>query len=510
MPAALGTTFPSPREAASPKTTSPSPAEDTVAPYERRRPEATTLYQVVQDHLDTFFAQVEQETGTGLPQFVKDEFEAFLECGILAHGFLRLRCGDCAHEKLVAFSCKRRGFCPACGARRMAETAAHLVEQVIPHVPVRQWVVSFPIPLRHLFATQPQLLSPVLQVIHRALSTFVIHQAGLTHAQAQTGGVTLIQRFGSAANLNIHLHGLMLDGVYRVTDSGPVFQPIPAPTTDQLQTVLTRIITRLLKALTRHGALMADDTEMPYLTDPDAEPALAPLHAAACTYRIALGPRRGQKVLTWKDPALRLASQEAPNPKGCVSAQGFSLHADTWCGPQQRQKLEQLCRYITRPALGHKRLRRTPAGDVVLQLKTPYRDGTTHLVMTPLEFLERLAALVPRPRLHLLRFHGVLAPNAALRAQIVPGEIDDHAPNTAGGESDGSSASTRARMSWAQLLKRVFAIDLTACPQCGGTLTILAAIDDPAVTIKILTHLGLPSRAPPRAPARLDDLLQTA
>ncbi|MEX2493498.1 MAG: transposase zinc-binding domain-containing protein [Nitrospirales bacterium] len=200
-----------------------------------------------------------------------------MECGILAHGFLRLRCGDCTHEKLVAFSCKRRGFCPACGARRMAETAAHLVEQVMPQVPVRQWVVSFPIPLRHLFATQPQLLSPVLQVIHRALSTFMIHQAGLTHAQAQTGAVTLIQRFGSAANLNIHLHYLFLDGVYQLTDGTPVFQPISAPTTEQLQTVLTRIITRLLKMLTCKGALTEEDTEIPYLTDPDADPALAPL-----------------------------------------------------------------------------------------------------------------------------------------------------------------------------------------------------------------------------------------
>ena len=143
------------------------PDLDDAPAHKRGRPEETTLYQVVQDHIETFLAQVEQETGTGLPQFVKTEFEAFLECGILAHGFLRLRCGDCAHEKLVAFSCKRRGFCPACGPRRMAETAPHLVEQVIPRVLVRQWVVSFPIPLRHLFAAQPQLLSPVLQVIHR-------------------------------------------------------------------------------------------------------------------------------------------------------------------------------------------------------------------------------------------------------------------------------------------------------------------------------------------------------
>ncbi len=92
-----------------------------------------------------------------------------------------------------------------------------------------------------------------------------------------------------------------------------------------------------------------------------------------------------------------------------MSAQGFSLHADTWCGPHQRPKLEQLCRYLTRPALGHKRLRRTPASEIVVQLKTPYRDGTTHLVLRPLEFLQRLATLVPRPRLHLIRYHGVLA-----------------------------------------------------------------------------------------------------
>jgi ribosomal protein S27E len=90
----------------------------------------------------------------------------------LAHGFLRLRCADCAHERLVAFSCKRRGFCPSCGARRMAETAAHLVDHVIPRVPVRQWVLSFPIPLRLLFATHPELLAPVLQIVHRVIATF--------------------------------------------------------------------------------------------------------------------------------------------------------------------------------------------------------------------------------------------------------------------------------------------------------------------------------------------------
>jgi hypothetical protein len=106
--------------------------------YERHRPEQTTLYRLVQQHAATFIAEREAAARADLPQFVKDEFDAFLECGILAHGFLRLRCGDCGHDKLVAFSCKRRGFCPSCCARRMAQTAAHLVDHVIPHVPVRQ------------------------------------------------------------------------------------------------------------------------------------------------------------------------------------------------------------------------------------------------------------------------------------------------------------------------------------------------------------------------------------
>ena len=172
------------------------------AGYRRHRPEETTLYRVVQTHLDTYLAFVDIETGgSGLPTFVTDEFDAFLACGILAHGFLRLRCDGCKEEKLVAFSCKRRGICPSCGTRRMAEAAAHRVDHVIPKVPVRQWVLSFPIPLRSLFAVHPDLLLPVLQIIHRAIATFLIDQTGIKRDQAASRAVTLIQRFGSAASV---------------------------------------------------------------------------------------------------------------------------------------------------------------------------------------------------------------------------------------------------------------------------------------------------------------------
>ena len=121
--------------------------------------------------------------------------------------------------------------------------------------------------------------------------------------------------------------------------------------------------------------------------------------------------------------------------------------------------------------------------------------------MSPLEFMQRLAALVPRPRLHLIRFHGVLAPNARLRSAIIPSApVNTNAHSAGHGET--SHPSTLARMSWARLLKRVFDIDIEQCPHCGGTLKIIAAIEHPPVIAKILAHLGSPIRAPPRAPAR--------
>jgi hypothetical protein len=228
--------------------------------------------------------------------------------------------------------------------------------------------------------------------------------------------------FNEAANLNIHLHCLVLDGVYRSSTGAPLFHQARAPSADELQTLLNRIIQRILKLLTRTGYLI-EEQGMSYLAEAESDRALTRLQAAACTYRIALGPHAGQKVLSLQTVPSRTADSQQP---GCVNAHGFSLHAPLRCGAHQRKKLERLCRYITRPAIANQRLQRNRAGQVVLQLKSPWRDGTTHIVMSPLQLLQRLAALVPRPRLHLIRFHGVLAPHAKLRSQIVPSAPDAH------------------------------------------------------------------------------------
>ena len=150
------------------------------------------VYQMVEQYADAFFAHLSERDAT-LPRFVRDQFEAYLRRGRIEHGFLRVKCSQCHHEHLVAFSCKCRGFCPSCSARRMVETAAHLVDHVFPRVPVRQWVLSFPWPLRLLFAAHPEVLTRVLNVVARAVSSAVLKRAGLSRsAGAETGIVTFI------------------------------------------------------------------------------------------------------------------------------------------------------------------------------------------------------------------------------------------------------------------------------------------------------------------------------
>ncbi len=148
------------------------------ATYEPRDPCRTVLYNVIAEHLETFVASLHDDPDAkGLPAYVEREFYDYLQCGILAYGFLRLGCDTCPTETLLAFSCKRRGFCASCAARRMAQTAAHLVECVMPWVPTRQWVVSVPIPLRYWTAPSRDLTAQVHTIIRTTIAQFYVNQA---------------------------------------------------------------------------------------------------------------------------------------------------------------------------------------------------------------------------------------------------------------------------------------------------------------------------------------------
>jgi putative transposase len=170
----------------------------------------------------------------------------------------------------------------------------------------------------------------------------------------------------------------------------------------------------------------------------------------------------------------------------------------------QRDRLERVCRYALRPPLAQERLHQTSEGEIWLTLRHRWADGTTHLRFDPLELLERLAVLTPRPRVNLILYYGVLAPRAARRAALVPGTSQginiSHGESSVEGDQDTNRTgpSRPGAYQWAELMRRTFGLDVLACPRCGGRLRLVALIEQAAVVQRILRHLGLPGRYPSR------------
>jgi putative transposase/transposase-like zinc-binding protein len=477
-----------------------------VATYAPRDPRQTVLYHVIAEHLETFFASCHDDPdGSGLPAYVEREFYDYLRCGILAHGFLRLGCDTCKRELLVPFSCKRRGFCPSCAGRRMAQTAAHLVEQVLPWVPTRQWVVSVPIPLRYWMAGSQDLTAQVHTIIRTTIGQYYVNQAvqrGHARATVHPGSVTFLQRFGSALNVNLHFHCVFIEGVYLDrTDEGrkPRFLAGEPPSNTDVAAVVQKISRRVIRTLRRLGYLETG-MEAPVVTgyDPlrDTAPELARTMAASVQQRLAFGERAGQPVR--RIGAGFGAEGEAPRLTGphCASVHGFSLHANTAVPAHRRDQLEQLIRYTARGAVSLERLQADANGDLVYTFTHPWSDGTTGIRLAPLELLEKLAALVPLPHVHLVRYGGCLAPHSHLRGSVIP------TPRQQGLEEQ-EATSTSPHWSWARLLQRVFGLEMGTCPFCQrGTLRLIAVITQGAVIRKILRHLKLAADPPPIAPAR--------
>lgn len=241
----------------------------------------------------------------------------------------------------------------------------------------------------------------------------------------------------------------------------------------------------------------------------DDEDSLLPLQAASVSYRIVVGSDTGKKVFTLQT----LPAKDPDNLGQLAKISGFSLEARVFANENEPAKLERICRYVARPAISEERLSLTSTGKVRYELKTPYHDGTTHVFFEPLDFMAKLAALVPPPRLNLVRFFGVFAPNASVRAEVTASKRGKNSPKLDESLKHADKPYHARSMSWAQRLKRVFNIDITQCESCNKhNVKIVACITDPIVIKKILVHLDkiaspitvpLPSLLPPlRAPPR--------
>ena len=485
--------------------------------YNPRHPERTLLYQTVAEHYATWLklASAGQFDGQGdyrTPKpYVRQAFAKYLECGIFAHGFARARCADCAHDYFVAFSCKGRGVCPSCNTRRMVEAAAHLTDHVLPRLPVRQWVLSVPKRLRYFMQRDGAVLNMVLRIFLRVIAqSLQAHSPGAAHvnkAAVHIGAVAFIHRFGSSLNEHVHFHVCVVDGVFEQLAGGAdddtddqsslrkvIFHPASAideVIVAQVQTTLRR---RILRAFVGKGLLESFEAK---------------------------------EMLAYKHS-------------------GFSVDTSVRIEAHDRAGLERLLRYCARPPFAMERLRKAgndlvyrcakqhsePGGDrradprgVNNRGGNQRRDGQDELTLTPLELIDRIAALIPPPRTHRHRYYGVLAPNSPLRsvvtAMAMPAQQalshawPTHAALTCAPATLASAAispacepqpmapkRSPAHYLWAALIARIYEVFPLLCPICGGQMRIIAFITHSAEIRQILDHIGVETEPPRVSPAR--------
>jgi hypothetical protein len=237
-----------------------------------------------------------------------------------------------------------------------------------------------------------------------------------------------------------------------------VFHRLPPPTDADIAGLLTRTYRRVRRLLSRRGRWA------------DAEAGSDPFAA--------------------QEPLFASAADVVTTGRRSARLEGFSLHADVAVPARRRDQLERLCRYLLRPPLARERLTESTGGQLLYHFRRPWRDGSTALLLDPVELLARLAALVPPPRRPLLSYHGVLAPRAEWRSAVVP----PSAPADTRTPADGPSP---RRWPWAHLLHRVFAIEVLVCERCGGRRRILGAVTEPAAVRRMLVALGLAAEPPP-------------
>jgi hypothetical protein len=308
-------------------------------------------------------------------------------------------------------------------------------------------------------------------------------------------------------NLNIHFHMLFLEGAINENSwGGTTFTRIKAPSHNDMVDLVHTISQRIARYLEKAG-LVVRDMDNTYLNLPiDGEDSLLQLQGASVSYRIALGPQQGQKVFT-----LQTLPASSDGEYGqLANTSGFSLHAGVFAKADEPDKLERLCRYISRPAISEQRLSMTQHGQVRYELKTPYRDGTTHVFFSSTDFIGKLAALIPPPRLNLTRFFGVFAPNSNLRALVTASQRGKSSPNLINKGDCQSEKPYHASSSWlagtAQRLRRVFNIDIAECEKCQlHNVKIIACITDSHVIQKILAHLD--KKSPSSAQTKIKTLL---
>ncbi len=373
-------------------------------------------------------------------------------------GTLRLRCPGCRATRAVAFRCM--GECELCP--RKARRRATALAQLIPRVPVRHWVLALPPWLRAYLARDDMLAAQVSRLFVRELFAAIRRVAGISAHKVHCGGVSLIHRAGVALNVNVHVHALVLDGVYTMpsSETTAIFHPLSAAPEPALADALVRRVLKGIRVLLSRrmssGAL------------PMSNHALQKLEKASIYHRVATGPRAGASVRRVR------AARRRPGPPSAAAVRserdGVRVHGGRQVKADEREAVLRLSRYLTRPPVDLGALESTPTGRLRYALAHPFSDGTTHVELAPQELAEKLVALIPDGATHRVSYHGVLAPRAAHRWRVLPTQlvlIEQEGGVEAGRRRPRSNQGTHG---------------LLICDVCDQAMEVIAvdeAVDDP-------------------------------
>jgi hypothetical protein len=399
-----------------------------------------TLYERVKGSWEERF-----ERQYGFWRGLADEAVArYLDCGVWDNGFARVRCRECPQEFLVAFSCKGRGLCPSCGAKRAAELAAFLMDEVVEDVGHAQWVFTVPKMLRVYFLYHRELLGELSRAAAQTVKELLAAAAG-EEKGFRPGVVAVVQTFGDRANFHPHVHALVTRGGW--TEDG---EWIPVPYVDE----------GAAEELFRHKVL------------------------GLLRRRGLLSQERIELLLSWR-------------------RSGFSVHNRVYAHPGDGRDFEALVRYMMRSPVSLTRLRFTPGAKEVVYARKGGHDGSKpgeEERVDADEFVARVLVQIPDPRRHLVRYYGAYSNRSRGQRCKAEAQLQASSPGEAEEPVPPSPERAALRRRWANLIRRVYEVDPLVCPRCGAEMRVIGFITEPKVITRILDHIrkrDRVSRPPP-------------
>ena len=482
--------------------------------YDRNRPEKTILHEVVTrtwPRIVSDYAVADKK----MPYHVVQEMENYLKCGMLEFGFIHLACSDCGKERILGYSCKKRGYCPRCGARRREQTADRIENEVWPTgAGARQWVLTFPPQIRAWLANSPLLFGDVINVVtDRILYYYASSATGFLSpnkwSRPAGGAISFIQRYGSSLTRNPHLHIIFLDGAWVKGPEGLQFEAHRGFSTESMFAVIEDIYRHVFEVFKDHGYVREDgEGEAPEEYENMVHP-FCPRASKAFRRKSRLAKRPDYHL---EDPD-RISVEGFAN----IRYKYFSLHAAVKIEGPDREGLKNLLRYAARSAVNLTQLSYVTPEDpsrseIELEMKRDWKDGTRTIIFSQTNLVESLAALTPPPWFNMVRYHGLFAPNHAWRSFAVPmpkrrnvwsDQDDKHKPALvapAGSVKPPPEYWIRAT----QLMFRSLGINPEIC-SCGGRMKVKGSVTDATSIAEILTRLDLvPTGPPPKSVGELE------